>query len=420
MSPPPSRRVWKVREITGAIARRFEDLPSVWVEAEVQNTRRRGGQVYFSLHDEHQIDASMNAIVWDRLPTPPRDGTLLHAYGRVEYWAERSQVRMRVERLELVGRGLLEAQIAAVRAGLQRDGLTDPARRRSLPLLPRRVGLITSAAGAARQDVLRNLWERFPADVVFHDVPVQGEGAPEAIAAAVSRVSAMAGVDVLIVTRGGGSLEDLMAFNSEAVCRAVAACRVPVVSAVGHERDVTLCDEVADLRVSTPTAAARAVVPDHVALVDHVASQANHLNHGLRRQVVSSAERLDALRRGLGQGLRLAEGRSERHLDGLVGRLGPAARGGIGRASSRVDAHRDRLGRAIGVRLREVGVAVESAATLLDAVGPTRTVARGYAIVRDAETDQPVVSRERIPEGTDVTIQLRDGRRTATITKDRT
>ena len=158
------------------------------------------------------------------------------------------------------------AQIEAIKATLAAEGLLADARKRALPLVPRRIGLITSAVGAARHDVLNNIWARFPADVVLADVPVQGAAAPRAIVRALDALNAIPEVEVIIIARGGGPLEDLMAFNDEQLCRAVAASRVPVVSAVGHEKDVTVCDLVADRRVSTPTGAAEAVVPDRAAL----------------------------------------------------------------------------------------------------------------------------------------------------------
>lgn len=261
------RTVWTVAELTKAIWRRFEDVPSVWIEAEISNLARRGQQVYFTLlehgDDPHLVDASMSTVVYDRLPGHPDNGTLVHAYGRVEFWRQRSQVRFRVERLELTGDGLLLARIDELRRRLGAEGLTADERKRPIPMLPRRIGLVTSGEGAARADFLTNVAKRFPAaNVLVVRSLVQGEGAPAEIVRAIGYLDGQPDVDVIVLARGGGPLEDLMAFNSEAVCRAVAASATPIVSAVGHETDMTVCDLVADLRVSTPTKAAEAVVPD--------------------------------------------------------------------------------------------------------------------------------------------------------------
>ena len=287
------RRVFSVEEVSARLAAMFEGLRSFWVEAEVQDLRPARGQVRFTLRGGHALDASMNGIVYDRLPHKPADGGLVQAYGRMEFWRARGQVSMRVERLELVGEGLLRAQVEELRARLAAEGLLDPARKRRPPLLPRRVGLVTSAGGAARADVLTNVWARLPeADVVVVGVPVQGDDAPRLIARALRHLDALPEVDVIVVARGGGSLEDLMAFNGEPVCRAVAASATPVVSAVGHERDVTLCDLVADVRVSTPTAAAAAVVPSREAVETHLADAGQALGRGLLRARAAAQEAL--------------------------------------------------------------------------------------------------------------------------------
>jgi exodeoxyribonuclease VII large subunit len=382
-----TRTVWSVAEVTLAIWRRFEGVPGIWVEAEVANLGRRGGQVYFTLSDDHAIEASMNAIVFDRLPVRPADGALVHAYGRVEFWRPRSVVRMRVERLEPAGEGLLLAQIEALKGRLATEGLMDAARKRPLPALPRRIGLVTSGEGAARDDVLRNLWARFPADVLLVATPVQGEGAPEAIVRALRYLDRTPDVDVVVLARGGGPLEDLMAFNSEPVCRAVAASRTPVVSAVGHEKDVTVCDLVADVRVSTPTAAAAALVPDAAAL----------------------SGRLDAAERALGRCLRRASARAGERLAGGAAaiRRGLVARGDAALAA--VAALGARLSRATDVRAERAASHLERADALLTLLAPSRTVARGYAIVRDGEGGV-VTSAAGLRAGQPLDLELRDGR----------
>jgi exodeoxyribonuclease VII large subunit len=393
-----ARRVFTVEEVTGRLAAMFEGLRSFWVEAEVQDLRPARGQVRFTLRGDHALDASMNGVVYDRLPHKPADGALVQAYGRIELWRARAQIGMRVERLELAGEGLLRAQVADLRARLAAEGLLDQARKRRPPLLPRRIGLVTSADGAARQDVLTSVWARMPeADVVVVGVPVQGDEAPRLIARALAHLDALPEVDVIVVARGGGSLEDLMAFNSEAVCRAVAGAATPVVSAVGHERDVTLCDLVADVRVSTPTAAAAVVVPSREAIETHLADAAQAIGRGLLRAGAGAEEavrgRSTALARALRARGELAGDRAER----LGQRLAPALR---------------RAGAAAAAR-------AERAEAMLALLSPRRTLARGYAIVRDAGGGRVIADAAGVEAGRGLEIELRDGRLAARATGER-
>jgi exodeoxyribonuclease VII large subunit len=382
------RRVFSVEDVTARLARMFEDLRSFWVEAEIQDLRPARSSMRFTLRGDHVLDASMNAIVFERLPHRPADGTLVQAYGRIEFWSRRSSVSMRVERLELAGEGLLRARVEELRARLEAEGLMDPARKRRPPLLPRRIGLVTSSDGAARDDVLTTLDARFPADVLLVGVPVQGDAAPGLIARALRHLSAREEVDVIVIARGGGSLEDLMAFNSEVVCRAVAEARVPVVSAVGHERDVTLCDLVADVRVATPTAAAAAVVPSMEALETRLADAAPALERALRAAGALGRDRVE--------------------------RLAPRLRTAFGRVAARapgeLEARAERMGRAARGRAERAAAGVERAEGLLALLSPARTVARGYAIVRDAEDGRVLGSAAAIGAGRAIEVELRDGR----------
>ena len=291
--------MFSVEDVTARLAGMFEGLKSFWVEAEIQDLRPARTQMRFTLRGDHVLDASMNGIVFERLAHRPGNGAMVQAYGRIEFWRQRGQISMRVEKLEPSGEGLLRARVDELRNRLEAEGLLAPGRKRRPPALPRRVGLVTSPDGAARDDVLTTLWARFPdADVVLVSAPVQGDAAPDLIVRALRHLDRLPEVEVIIVARGGGSLEDLMAFNSEPVCRAVAGCGTPVVSAVGHERDVTLCDLVADVRASTPTAAAAVVVPSLEAVEARLGDSSVALTRGLSRAArwragrSSGAERL--------------------------------------------------------------------------------------------------------------------------------
>ena len=405
-----SRRVFSVEEVSARLAAMFEGLRSFWLEAEVQDLRPGRGQMYFRLRGGTTLDATMNGVVYDRLAHKPRDGTLVQAYGRIEFWSARGTITMRVERLELAGEGLLRAQVEELRRRLDAEGLLDPGRRRPIPLLPRRVGLVTSPDGAARDDFLTNALARFPrADVLVVGVPVQGEAAPASIVRALAHLDARDDVDVIVIARGGGSLEDLMAFNSEAVCRAVASATTPVVSAVGHERDVTLCDDVADLRVSTPSAAAAAVLPSLEALEVRLADHGAALRRGLGRERARAAEALGRRSADLARALRGRGDLARDRIDRLAPRLGPALGRVSARAASDLDGAGASLRRAAGARAQVAAGRVERAEALLALLSPRRTVARGYAIVRAGDDGRVVASVAGVDPGDALSIEMRDG-----------
>lgn len=404
------RRVFSVEDVSARLAQMFEDLRSFWVEAEVQDLRPGGGQTYFSLRGEHILRASMNSIVFERLAHRPHNGTMVHAYGRIGFWRARGEISMRVERLELAGEGLLRAQVEELRRRLEGEGLMDPARRRVPPMLPRRIGLVTSPDGAARDDVLTTLWARFPrADVVLVSAPVQGDAAPGLVARAIRHLDARPDVDVIVVARGGGSLEDLMAFNSEVVCRVVGTATTPIVSAVGHERDVTLCDLVADVRVSTPTAAAAAVVPNLEAVETRLRDASAAIRRGLVRARVEAQDAVARRERDLVRALRASGSVGRDRVERLAPRLGAALVRAAARAPGQLDAREQSLGRAVAARREAASGRVERASALLALLSPERTVARGYAIVRDGADGGVIASAGAIAEGQDLSIRLRDG-----------
>jgi exodeoxyribonuclease VII large subunit len=405
-----ARRVWSLEEVTEAVARRFADAGAFWVEAEIDDIRRSGAQVYFQLRGGHMVDASMRSVVFDRISPPPQPGALVQAHGRIEFFRPRSRISMRVEVMELAGDGLLRARVDELRRRLGAEGLLRAGRERPLPLLPRRVALVTSPVGAARDDFVRNARARFPEiDIVVVPTVVQGDAAPRAIASAIGRACGAEGVDVVVVTRGGGSVEDLMAFNSEPVCRAIAGCPVPVVSAVGHERDLTLCDEVADVRVSTPSAAAVAVAPSREALEVQLADARQAMARGLARAEEDAERRMAARIAGLGRGLTRAVAEAERRLAGSGGRLGPAASRVVARAADDTRSAQTRMGRAAAGHLDRGAGRLAASEALLRTLSPEATVSRGYAIVRDRSTGAVVVDAAAVLPGQGLSVQMRDG-----------
>jgi exodeoxyribonuclease VII large subunit len=299
---------YTVSEISGAVKRTLETtFGRVRVRGELTEVKRYpSGHIYLSLKDE---TSKISGIVWKnsvaRLGMVPENGTEVIATGRISAYGERSSYQLIIERMEYAGVGALLARIEMIRQRLAAEGLFDAARKRALPGLPKVIGVVTSERGAVIQDIKITIARRFPRTILVWPVPVQGEGAAERIAAAIAGFDAMqAGgdpprPDVLIVARGGGSLEDLMAFNEEIVVRAAADCRIPLISAVGHETDTTLIDFVSDRRAPTPTAAAEMAIPARADLVADLAHKASRLISALNRFAQESRLRLSRVERGI-------------------------------------------------------------------------------------------------------------------------
>ena len=309
---------YTVTEISGAVKRTLEgQFGRIRVRGEITECKRYpSGHIYLSLKDE---GGKIAGVVWKfsvpRLGMVPENGVEVIATGKISSYGERSSYQLIIERLEYAGAGALLARIEMLRVRLAAEGLFDADRKQPLPMLPRVIGVVSSERGAVIQDIRTTIARRFPRSILLWSVPVQGDGAAEQIAAAIAGFDAIAPggtvprPDVLIVARGGGSLEDLMAFNDEGVLRAVAACRIPLISAVGHETDTTLIDFVSDRRAPTPTAAAEMAIP---ALAD------------LQADIAQKAARLAGALNRLTQDCRLRLSRAERGLPDLPGLLGGA------------------------------------------------------------------------------------------------
>ncbi len=292
-----------VSEISSALKRIVEDrFGHVRVRGEISGYKRAAsGHLYFSLKD---ADAKLDGVMWKgnaaRLAFAPEDGLEVVATGKLTTYAGRSSYQIIADRLELAGEGALMLLFEKLKARLAAEGLFAAERKRPIPYLPSRIGIVTSPTGAVIRDILHRLADRFPSHVMLWPVLVQGDTAAAQVAAAVNGFSAMAPEqrpDLLIVARGGGSIEDLWAFNEEAVVRAVANSAIPVISAVGHETDTTLCDFAADLRAPTPTAAAEMAVPVRLDLNQRLGQQGLRMDGAIRRLIQRGAERLEAQRR---------------------------------------------------------------------------------------------------------------------------
>jgi exodeoxyribonuclease VII large subunit len=339
----------------------------LWVRGEISDFKaHRNGHWYFCLRDRA---SQLRCVVWSRdqrgIPAAPDDGMQVTALGQLGVYAARGEMQFTVRRIEADGDGLWRKALEATRARLEEDGLLAPERKRPLPRYPRRIAFVTSASGAALRDVVAVLRRRAPgvALVVAH-AAVQGEGAPAELCAALGRVGRWGGADLVIIGRGGGSREDLWAFNDERVARAVAACPVPTISAVGHEVDVTLCDLVADLRAATPSAAAEAAAASRDEILLALAAHRQRLVAGIDGCLFEPRDRTNAAARALG-----------------------------GAMTRRLAHHRASLGALAG---------------RLDALSPLATLGRGFSIARAAD-GRTLSSVEDFAVDRPFALRLRDG-----------
>lgn len=425
---------WSVSHLTQRIRGALEGLGRVSVEGEVSGGRpAASGHVYFDLKD---IDARVSCVIWrsaaaTALRQPLREGDKVVVHGKLEVYGPRGSYQIIVQRVEPAGLGTLLAQLERLKQELKARGWLD--RRRALPALPRRVGVVTSRDGAAFQDFLRTRSLRWPLyPVVLAHTPVQGAGAAASIAAALRRVAA-SDVDVVVVTRGGGSVEDLWAFNELAVAEAIWECPVPVVSGVGHETDTTFCDLVADLRAHTPTDAATQVIPDRHALVEDLERVEAHLQEALGAQLEARRERieraahsrvlrdarglLDARRERLGQLERVlsasVRGLGARALTGLADlrrrleRRSPAAE--LARRSARVDVAQAQVRAGAAKALDGARRDLAALAGRLDALSPLAVLARGYSITYVEGCIEPVTGVEGISVGAKLRTRVAGG-----------
>ncbi|MBI2922767.1 MAG: exodeoxyribonuclease VII large subunit [Planctomycetes bacterium] len=413
------------------VARRMKALAEgeigrVWVEGELSNYRKilRSGHAYFVLKDStSQLKVALFASAGARVKFEMKDGQKVLAFGRITVYEPQGEYQMVAEQVEPKGVGAAQLALRQLKEKLEKEGLFDPARKRELPFLPRRVVLVTSPTSAAVKDMLQVIERRFPTMPVWiYPVPVQGAEAAPAMVRALAELAARDDVDVVIVGRGGGSQEDLWAFNDEALARAIAAFPVPVISAVGHEIDVTLADLVADRRAQTPSEAAELAVPELAELQGRLDDLGARLRKALVEDIRALRQRLEDLARsrGLARPTDLVE-RFRQRLDGLSPRLDGGLRGLAERMRARIDALRPRLGAGLTARVgrarREadalaprLGPALRGiverrrdrlagAAGKLDALSPLRVLARGYSMTQSVKTEEVLRAAGQVAPG---------------------
>ena len=447
-TPGPTRRIYTVAEITAAIRGLLEATYfEVWVEGELSNCRvwQTTGHLYFTLKDDRaQIKGFMHRNDLRRLKFHPEDGLTVVARGRLTVYDPRGEYQMVCATFEPRGLGALQVAFDQLKRKLQAEGLFDASRKRPLPVLPRKIGVVTSLDGAAVRDIIKVLRRRYEnAHIVIRPARVQGEGAAEDVARGLAQVSRVDGVDVVIVGRGGGSAEDLWAFNEEAVARAIAASGVPVISAVGHETDVTIADFVADHRAATPSNAAELVVARKDQFVAAIERSAERLGAALAASLHRRRSQLHTLeaRPGLsGFGGRVSM--RGRQVDELERDLAAAARKRLAAdtrrlhdAQRRLDAREprrrltadrvrvdrcvERLSRTVGDRAHAADRALRGLAGRLDALSPLAVLARGYAVCWNDQ--RTAVIREATPAlvGTGVRVTLARGELRCEVTDAR-
>ena len=372
-------------------------LQHLWVEGEVSNFRvTASGHAYFTLKDDQ---ASLRCVMWrsdvrqqDMLP---QDGQSVLAHGRISVYETAGAYQFYVDHIQLAGVGRLYLEFEALKRRLAEEGLFDTARKRALPSFPRRLGVVTSPTAAALQDILNVLNRRYPlAQVVLSPTLVQGDQAPPQIVAAIQALNDYSDVDVIIIARGGGSLEDLWAFNDERVARAITASRVPVVSGVGHEVDFTIADFAADVRAPTPSAAAELAVPDRAELQAAVGRQWMRLAGVLQRRLAERRQSLANLAQDLQR-------------NSPVGRIQSLRQ----RVDELFQVSSVRLGYLLALRRERFNGLVGRLVTL----SPFATLERGYAIVRHKDTRRVVTSVKQVVSGEPVVVYVQDGEFDATV-----
>jgi exodeoxyribonuclease VII large subunit len=389
--PYDDRTVYSVAAFNRGVGSWLARLPTIWVEGEVTELRRheRWATVFFTLKDPSDgscVGVTIARSRFDALRLDLADGERVHVFGRPELYEQRAEFKLRALTIERFGAGAHLASLERLKATLAAEGLFTEARKRPLPFLPRRIGVVTGNDAAAKRDLVTTIRSRFPpASVLVAETYVQGPRAAAEIVAAIGALCEEPDVDVLVLTRGGGSFDDLLPFSDERVVRAVAACPVPVVSAVGHEQDTPLCDLAADVRASTPTMAGKLVVPELSELSSMLDRAHESLARSVRRTLERDAQRLERSAKRL------------RAAPGLV----------LERQGQRLERAHERLRRAPALAVERKRAALESTAGRLRVLSPQKTLERGYAIVR---TESKVVTASaEVSPGTRVDIRVAEG-----------
>lgn len=443
---PPTRRVWTVRELVAAVRTHIErEYADIWVEGEISNFKAHAsGHLYFTLKDEgSQIRMVMFRSSARLLRFRPEDGMQVVVRGRVTIYEDRGELQVSAEYLEPKGAGALQIAFEQLKAKLEAEGLFEAARKKPIPTLPGRIGIVTSPQGAALRDILQILQRRHhTASVLIFPTQVQGEAAALEVSAGIRYFNQARTVEVIIVARGGGSAEDLAAFNHEGLARAIAGSQIPVISAVGHETDFTIVDFVADLRAPTPSAAAELVIRSRQEVEEQAEGLGRRLTRAIRYRLLMGRQALSGLAQH-GAFRRMTEvlHQREQKLDDLCFRLERSewqmlerhrrrweataaairhydARQRLAGIRQQLDARAAALAAAVKTRLLEGKSRLDQLAGQIEALSPVAILERGYALVFDA-SGKLLKDARRVKAGDKISARLAHGEITATVKKRR-
>lgn len=394
-------RVLRISQLTSflkVLVEDDEDLQDLWIDGEISNlTIARSGHAYFTLKDESSM---LGAVMWrnalQRQRMVPREGDHVIVHGGVTLYEPRGSLQLQIDLIQPQGTGILQLKLEELRQKLEAEGLFDISRKRPLPAYPSRVGVVTSSSGAVWHDIQQVIARRYPvAELILSPASVQGEHAPESIVNALTRLQESASPDVIIIGRGGGSLEDMWAFNDERVVRAMFATRVPIISAVGHETDTTLADHVADLRAPTPSVAAELAVPDLAAVNAWLADARLRMTNEMDDRLARSHQLLDDMQQRLN-------------------RVSPTKQ--LALLSTELNSLSERLEHAAHHRLERAQADVSAMHGVLEALSPQALMKRGYGFLCDAESGKAVRSAWSLSPGSTVRAIIRDGSFVADVT----
>ena len=421
----PDRKMYSVSEITAILRNVVESEPrfqDCWIEGEISGLARpRSGHIYFKLKDDDsQINCAMFRQAAQRLKFPPKDGDAVFLHGHLGIYEARSEYQIIGDRMEPAGVGALQLAFERLKEQLAEEGLFDPAHKIPLPDFPQRIGVVTSATGAALQDILRLLGRRYPlVEVVLCPTLVQGDEAAPMIARAIERLNRFSDIDLLIVGRGGGSIEDLWAFNEEIVARAIFASEIPIVSAVGHETDVTISDLVADKRAPTPSAAVELIVPDQEELGLRVRSFEVRLGRSITACIASVQSELTNLDNRIVPGQRIdAINRFYQRIDGLEAQSHREIKQRLADARVGLDGSAAPLKQLAAQR---IGTGMEKwrvTSAQLAALNPIATLARGYSVCQ-RESGEVITDASQAEDGETLGVRLRRGALTCEVVERR-
>ena len=441
---PPERRIWTVRDLVASVRTHIErEHGDAWVEGEISNLRaQNSGHIYFTLKDENsQLSAVMFRSSARLLRFRPADGMQVVVRGRVTIYEDRGQLQIIAEHLEPKGAGALQLAFEQLKAKLAAEGLFEASRKKPIPALPRVIGIVTSPQAAALRDILNVLQRRHDrASVLIFPAQVQGEGAPAEVAAGIRFFNRAGSVDVILVARGGGSAEDLAAFNDETLARVIAASELPVISAIGHETDFTIADFVADLRAATPSAAAELVIRSRAEVEEQIAGLEHELDRGIRYRLMMGRQRLTVLAQhgAFGRMMELIHRRQQK-VDDLTNRLTHAQRNHLEMQRRKFETlaavvrHYD-LRLVLGGVRKELNASVAAMAAAardlllrrrsrlerltsqMEALSPVAILERGYALVFDA-SGKLVKDAARVKAGEEIRARVAHGEIIADVKK---